>query len=343
MTKKIFTLASLIVFFTYGSAYAAMPNNTGAINNAVKSSAMSVKKPYPVYHKGDKLYPVQNKTVNKAVKVKKVKNKIPAVKKNTVKNVKNTAIKNVAISSSAIKGKKKVSITSLVIKPVIIHIKKGMTRVIKLSISSINRIVTNSYIKSVKTSKTGNISVLLQGKNAYIQFTPLLMKQGNKTKIKYPASITSVIFNTKDGIFTLVLVPKYIPAQTIYIKQNTYSHRTHAKFYKINKKGFSHYLASIYKNVYNNIIPNGYSLKKMYKVYNTAYPQIKVVLVKKYSGGFRIYEFHIYNNLDKNVSLSNKEFLSLIPNTLSISLSNEHIFKGSYTRLFIVARGINNG
>lgn len=302
--------------------------------------AFALKPLYPVYHKGDKLYPV-----------KKTAKSIPVVTKNTVttKNKKKVnpvlmPAKNVAIVPP-VPGKK-IGFSNLIIKPVVIHIRHGETRVVKLSLTQINRIVVNSYIQNVKTTKTANISVLLQGKNAYVQWTPLLEKQGNIRRVKYIKQISSIIFNTKKGIFTLVVVPARIPGQTVYIKQKYSSSKyvSDKGFYRIDKRGATHYFASVYKNVYNGLTPKGFTLKKETVNYKTRYPQIKVMLIKKYIGGFlTVYEFYVYNKADKTISLSNKEFINLINRPISISLSNEHIFKNTFTRLFIITKGANRG
>ena len=166
--------------------------------------AFALKPLYPVYHKGDKLYPVK-KTAKPINKVKTTAGS-PVV----------MPAKNVAVVPP-VPGKK-IGFSNLIIKPIVIHIRHGETRVVKLSLTQINRIVVNSYIQNVKTTKTANISVLLQGKNAYVQWTPLLEKQGNIRRVKYIKQISSIIFNTKKGIFTLVVVPARIPGQTVYVK-----------------------------------------------------------------------------------------------------------------------------
>lgn len=304
---------------------------TGLAVALASGNAFALKPLYPVYHKGDKLYPVK-KTVKPAPTIKKVSN--PPFK----------PAKNVSVLPP-VPGKK-IGFSNLIIKPVVIHIRHGETRVIKLSLTQINRIVVNSYIQNVKTTKTANISVLLQGRNAYVQWTPLLEKQGNVSKVKYIKQLSSIIFNTKKGIFTLVVVPARIPGQTVYVKQK-YSSSKYVRgkgFYRIDKKGVSHYFASVFKNVYNNSIPAGFILKKESVGYKTSYPEIKVILVKKYTGGFlNVYEFYVYNKSGDTISLSNKEFINLIGRPLSISLSNEHLFKNTFTRLFIIAKGANRG
>ena len=282
---------------------------------------------YPVYHPGEKLYPVKHKPVKAD---KKTANR-PGKKLFIVPNKKNKS-KFVFPKIPAIK---------LAIKPVIIHVKKGITRIVELSLTQINRIITNSYIKSVKTNKTGNLSVLLQGRNAFVEWTPLLEKQGNVSNIKYDKSINSVIFDTNKGIFTLVLIPKHIPAQTVYIKQGYGENRTRGKkFYRISKKGIGNFLSGIYKNVYNGVAPRGFALKKKHILYNAEDGRIKVLLVKVYKGvSLEVFEFHIFNEMNKKISLSNKNFIGLINSPLSVSLSHEHLLPDTFTRLFIVKRG----
>lgn len=312
---------------------AAMP--ASSMPSSASSSAIPTAKPlYPVYHPGEKLYPVKHKPVVKADKSVKTDKKTahkPGRMAFIVPNKKNKP-KIVFPKTPAIK---------LAIKPVIIHVKKGITRIVELSLTQINRIIINSYIKSVKTNKTGNLSVLLQGRNAFVEWTPLLEKQGNVSKIDYDKSVNSVIFDTNKGIFTLVLIPKHIPAQTVYIKQgNGFSRTRGKKFYRISKKGIGNFLSGIYKNVYNGVAPRGFALRKKDTLYNAEDGRIKALLVKVYKGGsLEVFEFHIFNETNKKISLSNKNFINLLNGPLSISLSHEHLLPDTFTRLFIVKRG----
>ena len=301
---------------------------------AFQSTPQAVKPLYPVYKPGEKLYPVKKHKVKKH----KTKNISTDIKKANIKKAKKMPI--VPNKKNNIVYPKTPAI-KLAIKPIFIHIKKGITRIVELSLTQINRLITNSYIKSIKTNKTGNLSVLLNGRDAYIEWTPLLEKQGNISSIKYDKSINSVIFDTNRGIFTLVLIPKHIPSQTVYIKQGYGKSRVRGKkFYKISKKGTGNFLSGIYKNVYNGIIPSNFALRKKNVFYNTKNNKIKTVLVKVYKGGtLEVFEFHIFNETNKKISLSNKNFINLINGPLSISLSHEHLLPNTFTRLFIIKKG----
>lgn len=337
MKKHLFILFISILFLSLG--FTGLLASAYALNSAPSASTSippaAVKPLYPVYRPGEKLYPAV-KNMSKAHKKKTRKTKTAKVKK--VKKI-------IAIPNEKNKSKiafPKTPVINLAIKPVIIHVKRGITRIVELSLTQINRLIANSYIKSVKTNKTGNLSVLLHGRDAFIEWTPLLEKQGNVSRIKYDKSINSVIFDTNKGIFTLVLIPKHIPAQTVYIKQGIGLSRTRGKkFYRISKKGLGNYLTGIYKNVYNGLIPANFSLRKKHILYNTENREIKALLVKVYRGvSLEVFEFHIFNETNKKISLSNKNFISLINSPLSISLSHEHLLQDTFTRLFIIRRGV---
>jgi hypothetical protein len=278
---------------------------------------------YPVYHP-KKIFntPVKNSKISK----KTVKKTVPA-DMTDMKDMKD--IKDV-----------KSKLDRLYITPVYVKIKNGEAVVVKLSINAINRIVVNSYIKNIKTSKTGDTSILLQGKNAYVQFTPVIIQRGGVRETKYPTAISSAIFTTKRGIFTLIMEPKSIAPQNIFIKQNGETKRNYGSgAAKISKKGFSKFAASLLTAVYDNRIPDGFIKKRYVKNYPLNYAGIKLVSVKKYEGyNFNIYEFHVINMSSKIISLDNKEFLKVINNPSVISLSNEHIYPEAYSRLFIIAR-----
>lgn len=273
---------------------------------------------YPVYHPKKIFNPPVKK--NSKIAKKTVKKTVPADIKNT-KDVKS-------------------KLDKLYITPVYVKIKNGEAAVVKLSINAINRIVVNSYIKNVKTSKTGDTSILLQGKNAYVQFTPVIIQRGDVRETKYPTAISSAIFTTKRGIFTLIMEPKSIAPQNIFIKQNGETKRNYGSgAAKISKKGFSKFAASLLTQVYDNRIPDGFIKKRYAENYSLNYAGIKLVSVKKYEGyNFNIYEFHVINISSTIVSLDNKEFLKVINNPSVISLSNEHIYPEAYSRLFIIAR-----
>jgi len=218
-----------------------------------------------------------------------------------------------------------------------LQIKQGQTKSIYLSKKFINRIVFNHYVTYAKTSKTGDVSITLNKRDAVVVFSPYMIESGDVKKIVYPKIASSVLFNVGNSTVSLLFVPKNIPPQTIYI--NEIGSKSNTSFHS--NGGFSKYVAKVFKTVYAGHTPKGYLPETENKTYKTSYPQIKIKLVKEYKGTrFNVYVYMVKNLSNGEVSLSNKEFLNLRSKILAISLSEEHLFKNTYTRLFIM--GANN-
>ena len=213
-----------------------------------------------------------------------------------------------------------------------ISVKPGQTKTIYLSRAFINRISFSHYIDYARTSKTGDVSVTLNGRNAIVVFSPYMIESGAVKKVVYPKVPSSILFKSGNSVVSLLLVPKNIPPQTVYI--NSFADFKSRSFHS--NGGFSKYVAKVFRDIYAQRIPKGYMLKKKDIIYKSNYPQVAVKLVKEYKGRFTVYEYLIKNLSNNEISLSNKEFLHLRNNILAISLSNEHLFKNTFTRLLIM-------
>lgn len=213
-----------------------------------------------------------------------------------------------------------------------ITLSRGETKTVYLSRRFINRIIFPHYVSYAKTSKTGDVSITINGKNAVVVFSPYIIQSGLSKKIVYPKIPSSILLKSGNQVISLLVVPKNIPPQTVYIEMPGYSA---GKSLPVNG-GFSKYVGRMLKDVYEEKVPNGYMASNVNVFYKSNYPQLSIRLIKKYTGKFIIYEYIIQNVSGKILSLSNKEFLYLNNNILAISLSSHHLFKNTYTRLFIM-------
>ena len=214
-----------------------------------------------------------------------------------------------------------------------VSVKPGQTKTVYLSRAFINRISFSHYIDYARTSKTGDVSVTLNGRNAIVVFSPYMIESGAVKKVVYPKVPSSILFKSGNSVVSLLLVPKNIPPQTVYI--NSFANNFNNRGFHSNG-GFSKYVAKVFRDIYAKRIPKGYMLKKKDIIYKADYPQVAIKLIKEYKGRFTVYEYLIKNLSDNEISLSNKEFLYLKNNILAISLSNEHLFKDTFTRLLIM-------
>ncbi len=275
---------------------------------------------YPVYKP-----PVKSK-MNAGVPDRAVKkNKYPEAKKNLVHSQIILPLRN------AEKSKLENSVM-----PVYLNVKKGETKTLYIARKFINRIVFPYYVKYARTSKTGDISVLLQGKTALISVTPYIVAKGPVKRAVFPKSLSSAMFRVYHQTYSFIFVPKDIPPQTLYINMEN----TAASSIKINVKGgLASYLYPVMRSVYNGVNPRSFTDTAENVIYKSNYHQVGIKLVKKFNGNnLEIYEFVVKNMSKSPISISNKEFLYLKKNVIAISVSNEHLFPKTYTRLFIVTR-----
>ncbi len=220
-------------------------------------------------------------------------------------------------------------------KPETISVKKGETAVINISYLGVNRIVFPSFIKYAHDSKTGDISILLHGRNAYIQTTPLVITEGAKKKIVYPKSPTSTIFVTKNDTYSIVFVPEKSFPKTVFIKGENFS----AAGSNGSKNRAQSFIEKTFIYAYRGLTPKGFSKKRANKLLVTQYPEVKLKLVRDFkSYRYELLEIYAENTTNAPLSLSSKEFIDLYPRPVAVSISHEKLMPKTYTRLFILIR-----
>jgi hypothetical protein len=260
----------------------------------------------------------------------KPKSRLSKIKSDT-KRFKNPSEGNIVPTS------KNISIAPVpAYKPVRIFYKKGETVSVGISYLGVNRIVFPSYIKFAHDSKTGDVSILLQGKNAYVQVTPLVIQEGSKRKIVYPKSPASVVFVTKNNTYSVVLVPKKEFPKTVYIEGSGFNRFNGGK-YKKNK--ILSFIEKTMVSAYRGKTPDGFIKEKENKTIKTQYPEITVKFVNKFkSYSYELMEFFMENLTNKPVNLSNEEFINLYSGSVAVSISHERLLPETYMRLFILRR-----
>ena len=291
----------------------------------LKVYALGSQPSYPVYKP-----PVKSKTKAGTLAYKLKNKKYSAAAKKTVNSQIVLPMRNMA------KPKMNSSVT-----PVYLPVEKGETKTVYIARKFINRVVFPDYVKYARTSKTGDISVLLQGKTALISVTPYIVAKGPVKRAVFPKSVSSAMFRVDHRTYSFLFIPKDIPPQTLYVNMKNAAVRT----IKVNiKGGLASYLYPVLKSIYNGIVPRSFTASRKNVIYKSNYPQVGIKLVKKFNGGnLEIYEFIVKNESESPLSVSNKEFLYLKKDAVAISVSNEHLFPKTYTRLFIVTRRMTYG
>ena len=136
-------------------------------------------------------------------------------------------------------------------------------------------------------------------------------------------------------MFSLILVPKDMPAQTIILKTVKDERRVERNKEIEVVSDYQTTISELIKSVYKEITPEGFDLEFIDKS-KVQFDELSLIEFKKYIGStFIIDEFIIKANQD--VSLNEKMFLPYLQNPLAVSLENHKLTQDSTTRLFVVA------
>lgn len=211
-----------------------------------------------------------------------------------------------------------------------------------ISKTDANRIYCESGdITEIVYSEEKEINIQKIGQNAIVKLIPINEMQGEEVLSTTINSFTRETYITCDGkMYSLVLVPKDIQAQTIILKTpltKEQSKRNNKKVEIVNE----------YQSVITELIKNGYKEENLddfrteYVNKRIAdYKELSLTEYKKYNGEtFNLQEFEIKAN-DKDINVDEKLFLPFFKNPIAISLEMFTIKANTTARMFVVTNAM---
>jgi conjugal transfer pilus assembly protein TraK len=213
-----------------------------------------------------------------------------------------------------------------------------VTTRVDLSSTDVNRFVCQGPIKDVMFSQDKGIKIKISQSNAFVKFQAL--KRGQDVVYSKTPSEFYVVCN--DVVYTLIGIPKKIPAQTIRLSSGQEE--------KI-EKNLSLFLGmplekkvlKLIKQAYTDDLPESYTIHRIMKrksLFNQAWVIAKRdILVEGEGLGVREYIVGLKDGHDK-WHLSEKDFLkpALTNSPLAIAIEEPLLKAGDKTRVFIVER-----
>lgn len=204
-----------------------------------------------------------------------------------------------------------------------------------VSLTDISRVHCGSGISNLVYSKEKNIEIKSTGKDAYIKILP----KGVGDKLEYSKNPREVYFECGPKTYSLVLVPKDIPAQTILLKIDSADVEKASEFEK--KDSYQSTLMELIKRGYTETPPDGYEVVRGDQTNN--FKELKLSLEKKYIGSkYIIYEYIIEakTDIDHRNPLQASVFTEYLTKPLVVSIVKHTLIKGEKTRMIVVgARG----
>jgi len=207
---------------------------------------------------------------------------------------------------------------------------------VDISLKDTNRIICPVSIGQAIFSKEKNIQVKIAGQNAFVKIIPHqeLNPETGQQKLVYPSYPRELYLECGGKIFSLVLTPKDIPAETIALRLPAYEKEKAAEYEKSGP--YRKTLLGLIRSAYLEQPPEGYQVEEINQPLKNS-DKIEVFLRRKMKGAhYVVYEYVIMAK--QKVNLDEIHFLHITRNPLAISLSKLILTEGETARLFIVSR-----
>lgn len=200
---------------------------------------------------------------------------------------------------------------------------------VEISLTDVNRVVCSSEITSVVYSKEKNIEVKRDGRNAWVKILPI--KEGNT--LKYSSEPRELYVECGGKVFSLILVPKRIPATTVVLKV-PYEDKEKAREFEAKASSYERLITSLITHAYKEEPPSGYKVKEINEKVR-GFQEIDLYLRKVYEGDkFLVEEYLIVAK--KEVYLDEGAFIPYVRYPVALSIVKPSLKAGESTRMFVV-------
>ncbi len=214
---------------------------------------------------------------------------------------------------------------------------EGTYRVI-ISLKDISRIVCPVEFKSDPVySKEKYIVMKRAGKNIFVKIQPkkYVDQQTQDVKmIEYPPGRREAIVKCGDDVFTLIMEPKDVPTQTIYLNAKVKKSEEVKEFEKASD--YEETLLKLIKYAYLEKMPRGYRVE--YPELSKDFAELKMELNRRYIGYYYIVDvYQITPKMDMDVDEA--VFIPYLEDGLkALALESLKLKKGKKVRLFVVRK-----
>jgi hypothetical protein len=214
----------------------------------------------------------------------------------------------------------------------------GYTDVV-ISLKDMNRIVCPADdIGFVTYSKEKHIQVSRNGKNAFVKVLPMEVPEIDekeykiKRVLKRDASPRELYIECGGTVFSLIMTPKDVPAQTVILKNEIGDIKTAQAYETAND--YEKTIFGLIKSAYEGVPVEGYQAKPF--EFNKEFKEFSLKGVRKYLGAkYRVYEVKI--TAKEAIHLHEASFIKYFSKPVAITIVNPTLFPGDDTRLIVVS------
>ena len=206
----------------------------------------------------------------------------------------------------------------------------------EISLKDVTRVVCFTNITRAIYSKEKAMEIKTVDRNAFIKNLPkeVIDPATGRTANEYDSRPKEVYLVCGDKTFSLLLIPKDIPANTIYLKSSYVEKEKAVSFEKSND--YENTILKLISSAYLENVPDGYDVDDIDKVLKE-YQEIRLVHKRNYTGiMFQIQEYVVIAKKELNINeITLLEAISP-KNPLAVSIVSPMLRPNEQSRVFIV-------
>lgn len=207
---------------------------------------------------------------------------------------------------------------------------------VEVSLKDVTRIVCFTNITRTVYSKEKGVEIKTVDKNAFVKNLPkeIVEPSSGRIAVEYDSRPKEVYIVCGDKTFSLLLIPRDIPANTIYLKSSYIDKEKAFSFEKSNDH--ENMILKLIKSAYLEDIPEGYDVEDIDKVFKE-YQEIRLVHKRNYTGiMFQVQEYVLIAKRDLNINeITLLEAISP-KNPLAVSIVSPVLRPNEQSRVLIV-------
>ena len=211
---------------------------------------------------------------------------------------------------------------------------EGLHRV-EISLKDLNRITCNGNISDPIYSKDKEIEISRGGKkDLFVKISPVKITTGGMTEVRYNDFPREMYVECNGMVYNLSLLPKEDkPSQTIVFKSPLADTKKAMNYEK--STAYETMISDLFKVVYMEQVPEGYSVKKGSLKYEFAEMDMRLRYI--YTGhNFIVEDWEVQSKMDGIYELEENLFVPVLKNPRAISLTVPRLAKNEKGRLLVI-------
>lgn len=217
---------------------------------------------------------------------------------------------------------------------------EGLHRV-EISLRDLNRITCNGSMSDPVYSKDKEVEIVRGGKkDLFVKISPVKITQGGMTEVRYNTFPRELYVECDNIVYNLSLLPKEDKASQTIVFKTPYADSKKAMSYE-QSTAYETMVSDIFKNVYQEMIPEGYAVKKGSLKYE--FHEMDMRLRYVYTGhDYVVEDWEVKSKVPYTVELEENMFVPVLKNPRAISLTVPRLSENEKGRLLVIRAASSN-